>query len=216
MKCLSGLFMVMPLVGTSMAGASIVTFDSLIEGDIGPSFTDSGITFFNLDDRATPGFVNFSIERADGTLSGSGFSPPNTLGFGSWAPGPGAAFSQCGSFMFTTGTVQTHASIDVFEWLSPAGNTISLEAFRNGVLVASDSAVIPGNFQINHWTLSVSGTPFDTLRVIGSGPSDRGIFIGLVDNVVVTPAPHAALGLAAAAVLGWRRRSTEATGKPPA
>ncbi|MCE7975448.1 MAG: hypothetical protein DYG92_14180 [Leptolyngbya sp. PLA1] len=204
MKRVTLLCLAMPLAGASVASASIANFDSFAEGDIGLSFTDAGITFFNLDDRATPGFRTFTIEAAAPTLSGPGFSPPNALGFGSWVPGPGAAFSQCGSFMFTTGSVQTHASIDVFEWLSPAGNIISLEAFRNGVLVASDSAVIPGNFQLNHWTLSVSGTPFDTLRVIGSGSSDRGIFIGLVDNVVVTPAPHTALVLAA--LLGRRRR----------
>lgn len=190
----------------SLASASIANFDSFAEGDIGPSFTDAGITFFNLDDRATPGYISFSIEAAAPTLSGPGFSPPNALGFGSWVPGPGAALSQCGSFMFTTGSVQTHASIDVFEWLSPAGNIISLEAFRDGNLVASDSAVIPGNLQLNHWTLSVSGAPFDTLRLIGSGPSDRGIFIGLVDNVVVTPAPHSALALAMLVLLGHRRR----------
>ena len=198
--------LVASLAGVSAAQASIATFDAFAEGDIGPSFNDAGITFFNLDDRATPGYVNFSIERADGTVSSSGFSPPNMLGFGSWVPGPGAAFSQCGSFMFTTGTVQTHASIDVFEWLSPPGNLISLEALRQGVVVSSASAVIPGNFQINHWTLSVSGTPFDTLRVIGSGAADRGIFIGLVDNVVVTPAPASVLPFAALALMGTRRR----------
>jgi len=190
----------------SSASAAVATFDTLSEGDAGASFTLNGITFFALDDRATPGFINFSIERADGTVSSSGFSPPNMLGFGSWVPGPGAAFSQCGSFMFTTGTVQTHASIDVFEWLSPPGNLISLEALRQGVVVSSASAVIPGNFQINHWTLSVSGTPFDTLRVIGSGAADRGIFIGLVDNVVVTPAPASVLPFAALALMGTRRR----------
>lgn len=190
----------------SSASAAVATFDTLSEGDAGASFTLNGITFFALDDRATPGFINFSIERADGTLSGSGFSAPNTLGFGSWVPGPGAAFSQCGSFSFTTGSVQTFAAIDVFEWLSPPGNTISLQAFRNGNLVASDSAVVPANFQINHWTLSVSGTPFDTLRLIGSGSGDRGIFIGLVDNVVVIPAPHAAIALLGLAALARRRR----------
>lgn len=206
MKKITVLCLALSYAGANVAGASIATFDSFAEGNIGPTFSDAGITFFNLDDRATPGYIDFSIERAEPTLSGAGFSPPNALGFGSWVPGPGAAFSQCGSFMFTTGAVETHASIDVFEWLSPAGNTISLEAFRNGVLVASDSAVIPGNFQINHWTLSVSGTPFDTLRVIGSGPADRGIFIGLVDNVVVTPSPPAAFGLLALGALRRRRR----------
>lgn len=206
MSPIARLFLAIPVVVAGVASASIATFDSFAEGDIGPSFTDAGITFFNLTDRASPGFINFSVENAAPTLSGPGFSPPNALGFGSWVPGPGAAFSQCGSFMFTTGTVQTHASIDVFEWLSPPGNTITLQAFRNGVLVDSDSAVIPGNFQINHWTLAVSGVEFDTLTLIGSGPSDRGIFIGLVDNVIVTPAPGTAIGLAAIGLFGQRRR----------
>ena len=177
------------------AGATVATFDSLAEGDLGLSFTDSGMTFFNLDDRTGAGFVPFSCERADGILSGSGFSPSNALGFGSWVPGSGAAFQQCGSFWISPGAVQTFASVDVFEWLSPAGNIISLEAYRNGVMVGSAGAVIPGNGLINHWTLSVSGVSFDTLRVVGSGPSDRGIFIGLVDNVLVIPAPASAVGL---------------------
>ncbi|MBL8762447.1 MAG: hypothetical protein JNL50_14220, partial [Phycisphaerae bacterium] len=89
--------------------------------------------------------------------------------------------------------------------MSPAGNTISLEAYRNGVLVNSDSAVIPGNFQINHWTLKVSGVAFDTLRVNGSGPTDRGIFIGLVDNVVIAPAPATAV-LGVLGLVAPRRR----------
>ncbi len=179
--------------GASPARASIATFDLFSEGDLGLSFIDTGITFFGLDDRTGSGDVPFSCDRADGTLSGAGFSPPNALGFGSWVPGPDAAFSQCGSFSFSTGTVQTFASIDVFEWMSPAGNMIWLEAYLNGVMVNSEGVVIPGNGQINHWNLSVSGVPFDTLRVNGSGSADRGIFIGLVDNVVVVPAPCSAL-----------------------
>ncbi|MCG3123990.1 MAG: hypothetical protein GIKADHBN_02429 [Phycisphaerales bacterium] len=188
------------------ASGAAATFDSLVEGDLGPTFVDGGITFFGLDDRAGTADAPFSCERADGTLGGPGFSAPNAMGFGSWVPGPFAAFSQCGSFSFTTGAVETFASVDVFEWMSPAGNTIWLEAYRNGVLVASDSAVIPGNLQINHWTLSVSGSAFDTLRVNGTGPTDRGIFIGLVDNVVVVPGPATAGVAAAAVLLGLRRR----------
>ncbi len=188
----------------TVAGGSTATFDALVEGDLGLTFIDGGITFFDFDDRTGAGFVNFSCERADGTVSGPGFSPPNMLGFGSWVPGSGAAFQQCGSFWFSAGGVQTSASADVFEWMSPAGNMIWLEAYRGGVLVDSQGVVIPGNGLINHWTLSVSGTPFDTLRVNGTGPYDRGIFIGLVDNVVVVPSPGAALVLPA--LCAFRRR----------
>lgn len=171
-------------VGGGVASASTATFDDLIEGALDISFTTGGITFFDFDDRAGgPGI--FTIEQADGTLSNPGFSPPNTLGFGGWVPGPDAAFSQCGSFKFTTGSVQDYASVDVFEWMSYAGNTISLEAYRNGVMVNSMTVDIPGNFLINHWNLTVSGVPFDTLRVNGAGPTDRGVFFGLVDNVLV-------------------------------
>lgn len=205
MKASASLCLAVQCFGAGIAGASIANFDSLTEGDLGQSFTSSGITFYNLDDRAGAGFIPFSCERAEGTLSGPGFSPNNTLGFAAWVPGPGAALSQCGSFWFTTGTVQTAASLDLFEWLSPAGNTVSLEAFHNGVLVNSASVVMPGNNLLNHWNLSISGAPFDALRVNGSGPTDRGIFIGLVDNVTVVPAPCSALGLAALGALRRRR-----------
>lgn len=190
-------------LSTGGASASIATFDSLTEGDLGPSFVDGGITFFGLDTRSGGPDV-FNIEQADGTLSGPGFSPPNALGFNAWVPGPGAAFSQCGSFSFTTNSVQTFASIDVFEWMSPAGNTIWLEAYLNGGLVDSTSVVIPGNLQINHWNLSVSGTPFDTLRINGTGPGSLGTFIGLVDNVVIVPAPSTAMAIAVIGLLGRR------------
>ncbi|MCC6677017.1 MAG: hypothetical protein IT436_07730 [Phycisphaerales bacterium] len=178
-----------------IAHASIATFDALGEGALDISFSTGGITFFDLDDRAGGGPVTFAIERADGTLPGPGFSPPNALGFGGWAPGPDAAFGQCGSFWFSSGTVQNFASVDVFEWRSYAGNTISLDAFLGGVMVNSMSIVLPGDGLLNHWYLSVSGVPFDTLRVNGSGPTDRGVFFGLVDNVVIVPEPAAALGL---------------------
>ncbi len=190
---------------TTSAGAWMATFDSLTEGDLGLSFIDSGITFFDLDDGAGTPPVPFSCERAEGLLSGPGFSAPNALGFGSWVPGPGAALQQCSSFKFTTGSVQTFASVDVFEWLSPPGNTISLEAYAGGALVGSSSVVIPGNLLLNHWNLSVSGVAFDTLRLVGTGPGSLGTFIGLVDNVVVVPAPASALGLGVLGVLRRRR-----------
>lgn len=189
----------------AVANASIATFDDFIEGALDISFSSGGITFFDLDDRAGGGPVTFAIEQADGTLSGSGFSPPNALGFGGWAPGPYAAFGQCGSFQFSTGAVQNFASVDVFEWMSYAGNTISLEAYLDGAMVDSTTIVLPGNGLINHWNLSVSGTPFDTLRVNGAGPTDRGVFFGLVDNVVVVPEPATVLGLVVLCAL-WRRR----------
>lgn len=187
----------------AQAQASVATFDSLAEGVLGTTFTDGGITFSDLDDRAGGFPVPFTCERADGTMPGPGFSPPNALGFGSWVPGPGAAFSQVGSFRFTTGTIQTSASIDVFEWGTPGGNFISLEAYLNGVLVRSMTVQTPGDWQINHWNLHVSGASFDTLRINGSGPHSFGTFIGLVDNVVVIPAPPTALALT---LLGLTRR----------
>ncbi|MCG3126704.1 MAG: hypothetical protein CHACPFDD_01557 [Phycisphaerae bacterium] len=189
-----------------VASAAIATFDGLSEGALDKSFTEGGITFFDLDDRAGGFPVTFTVERADGTLSGPGFSPPNALGFGGWVPGSGAAFAQCGSFKFTTGTIQDFASLDVFEFFSYAGNLISLEAYLGGALVNSTSIVLPGNFQINHWNLSVSGEPFDTLVLIGSGPTDRGVFFGLVDNVVVTPEPATVVGLTLLCGLARRRR----------
>ncbi len=203
----TGAWLVLGLMAGSAASGAVATFDTRSEGDLGETFVDGGITFFELDDRAGPGPVSFSCERADGTLSGTGFTPPNVLSFSAWVPGPLAAFDQCGSFRFTTGSVQTFASVDVWEWLSPPGNQIWLEAYMGATLVNSTSVVIPGNLEINHWTLSVSGVPFDSLRVNGTGPGSLGTFIGIVDTVVVTPAPWSALGLIGLGA-GRRRRQS--------
>lgn len=189
------------------AGADIATFDAMSEGDAGTTFLNGGITFYGFDDRAG-GPATFSIDRADGTLSGVGFSSPNAMGFGSWVPGPSAAFAQCGEFWFTTGSVRTFASLDVFEWMSYGGNSITLQAYLGGGLVASDSVLLPGDLALNHWHLSVSAAGFDRLRLVGSGPTDRGVFFGLIDNVMVVPTPGVlgALGAGGLGALVRRRR----------
>lgn len=204
MRRIAKLLLAVGCVSGGVANASIATFDSFAEGDLGTSFTDGGITFFGFDDRAG-GTGHFTAERADGTLSGAGFSAPNALGFGGWSPGQFAAFGQCGSFSFTTGVVQSFASVEVFEFFSYGGNTIALEAYLGGALVNSTSITLPGNLQINHFSLSVSGAAFDTLRVTGGGPTDRGVFFGLVDNVVVVPAPGSALLLLGVCAVRRRR-----------
>lgn len=207
MRAIHGLAIVAAALLAGAAGGATATFDTFPEGILGTSFTDGGITFFDFD-RRLPGDPNlFVVEQADGTLSGPGFSPPNTLGFGGWAPGPSAAFSRCGSFRFTTGTVQDFASLEIFEFFSDAGNVITLEAYLGSTLVNSDSITLPGGASIHHWTLSVSGEDFDSLRLISTGPGNDGVFFGLVDNVVVTPEPATwtLLSLACVALAGRRR-----------
>jgi hypothetical protein len=107
----------------------------------------------------------------------------------------------------TTNTVETSASLDVFTCYSDVeylGNTVTLQAIRNGVVVAENSDLLNAMWgRTSH--LSVSGVDFDTLRLYGSGDALGGDFVGVLDNVVITPEPSALGLVAACALLDWRR-----------
>src|SRR5689334_2034118 len=168
------------------AFAGTAHFDTYTEGVIGVTFTDGGITFSNLDNTLQPvGTASFIAERADGTLTGmSGFSTPNCLGSVGWSPGPGAAFGRTKSYEMTTGSVANHAALELFLGGSYAGNTVTLECWSGGSVVGSDSITVSGGFPEHH-RLEVTGVSFDHVRLIGGGPTDSGVFFGLVDDVTI-------------------------------
>lgn len=181
---------ILMLLSLLFAFAQNANFDSLTEDVITPYLEDGGIIFFDLDRRIEGDVVPtpFGIERADATLSGPFFSSPNTLAFGGYSPGPGAAFTRCGEFKFrlVSGGTGHFASLELFTFLSYPGNRVTLEALRNGVRVGSTTITI-NSIGLSHWTIAVSDVTFDTLRLYGSGTQDRGVFFGLVDNVVISP-----------------------------
>lgn len=159
-------------------------FDTLVEGNFATTIADGGLTFSNLD-NGLGGTQNFCPERADGTLTGmAGFTSPMVLGFTGYAPGAGAAFSRVVSFEISNGSTATQGRLEMYEFGSHAGNTITLEALSGTTVVSSHQITIPSGFAIHHYSFSVGlASPFDKLRVVGAGPTDGGAFFAVIDHV---------------------------------
>ncbi len=178
------------VLSAASAGAQTLTanFEIQSEGWFAQTYTEGSLTFQNLD-QAFPGGsnYNFAIERADGTLAGQpGFTPVNTLGFGGYSPGTGAAFSRCKSFdIVWGGATASEAQIELYEFGNSAGNTVTLQALAGGVVVATDAFTFGGGFSLQHHTLHVLNSSFDSLHVVGGGASDNGVFFALVDTLRV-------------------------------
>lgn len=170
-------------------GDHLATFDSFAEGPYGTELTDGGITFFGLDIRL-PGLPPPSpwvIEQADATLGGMpGFTPRNALACCGFAPGPSAGFGRIGELRFTTGQTETDVSLELYA-LAPPGTVVTLEAIRNGVVVATDSVTLSRNVPpVEHHQLAIAGVAFDQLRLSGSNNPDRGVFFALIDTVRIS------------------------------
>lgn len=174
------------LAAVASAQVHSAHFDAQSEGSLGTSYSEDGIVFSNLDRYLGSPNEVFVAEDASSTLAGmGGFSPPNTLGFGGYSPGPGAAFSRCGSFRITPPGSFDTAELTLFlAGGISVGNLVTLEARLAGALVATDSVVVPGSFGHHAIRLSVSGN-FDTLHLVGSGSENSGSFFALVDSVQV-------------------------------
>jgi len=176
------------VLSAASAGAQTLNanFDVQSEGWNAPVYTEGPITLQNLD-GAFPGqtVYHFTIERADGDLGAlPGFTPLNAMGFFGYSPGPGTAFTRCKSFdIVWTGGLASEAQIEVYELGNDASNSISLVALLGGNVVANTTLQWPGGFQVRHHTLHVGGVSFDSLRVIGSGPNDSGVFFAVVDTL---------------------------------
>jgi hypothetical protein len=182
------------ICNTSLAG--VATFDTLPEGIYGQVLVDGGITFFNGDSRIGPPGGPASalvVDDVSGlfplvTEYAPHFSSPNILTLTSFGVGPDAGGGRVGAISMTTGTSESFASVDVFFGGDPRrkGNTVSLSAYRDGLLVAlTTEPVLPANYQ--HAELSIVGVEFDTLRLEGQGPVENGVLFGGIDNVIITP-----------------------------
>ena len=168
----------------------LATFDSFQEGPYGTEITDGGITFFALDVHG-PGFPpphSWVIERADGTLGGMpGFTSPNALGCCGINPGPPAAFGRIGEFRMTTGDVETDASLELYGFAHDPNTVVTLEAIRNGVVVATHSVPLVRSFHPpQHVHLEISGVEFDELHVVVSSSSDFPFITALIDTVRIS------------------------------
>ena len=174
--------------GGSNAQAQVrfANFDTAVEGSVGPIVNDNGIRFdeydaFNLNGPGS----DMGIEDASGTLGAfPNFTAPNCLDFGTVAPGPVATVGRIGAFRITPPWPARRVQVAFFVLPSlAAGNTITMQTYRNGSPMASDSAVIPTSGSHVRMVLDVSAFGIDEVRIQGSGPNQGGAFFALLDLV---------------------------------
>lgn len=111
----------------------------------------------------------------------------------------------------TPDTVSNFVSLEWFGLFNDGNdNAANLELYRNGSLVRTETFNFAQTFDFYHYTLAVSGTEFDKVRFLATGPANDGTLFGVVDNVTMTPVPEPAsmlaLGLGATALIRRRRR----------
>jgi hypothetical protein len=202
----------LPVAATMITAGT--NFDSLSEGFVGSSFTDGGITFF--DQQPFPTFAIDSLGFSAIEL-GPTFSPPNYLNFGGFlTPGPECCiFGGFQSMRMSFDGEASSARLDVYTFINiSSSNTLALEAYLAGALVAIDSALIssfeetfvfppPLDFTLGHRRFAVSGNHFDELRLVASGPAEL-VFPG-VDNVAI-PEPGVLELIMASGVFALLRR----------
>ena len=202
----------MALAAVSTAAiAEFANFDDLVEGQTFTTLTNGGITFHDYDARfpGSPPPNIFCIEDASGDLTGlPGYSSPNTLGFFGYSPGSGTAFSRVGEIWFDAAVPGTDVSLELFVVSDPA-NIVTMEAYSGGAVVGTD--IVNLNFAgfMDHFTMSIGGVAFDTVRLVGTGPNNEGTFFAVVDNVSITTVPEPGTFIAVGAgiaLLALRRR----------
>ena len=175
----------------------VANFNDKAEGGYGTVITDGGITFSNLDERVPGGRSAFTIEMTTSNLAG--ISLPNDLTTEGYAPGPGYSLNRFGSMSIGFSGLAANASMDVIgvsligSTTDDSGheNTLTLEAFLSGTMVAASQSVEFGdlNGSVVVFHLYVCGV-FESFQLLCAGPVDAGEnFIG-IDNVTITPVPE--------------------------
>lgn len=188
----------------------VANFDDLTEGEVFTTFTNGGIRFYDVS-RHQGGFTNFAIEDASTGFPSGSFSPPNTLGFGGYVPGPDYAFGAFGGMWFTSDTESVRAAMDVWTLpLGTGGNTLTLSGYMEETFVASVSQTIDSSFVPLHFRLELPEGEYSRYWLKSTGPSVSGDSFLLVDNVLVGAVPEPVGPIAIAVgigVLAARRRS---------
>jgi hypothetical protein len=166
-------------------------FDDLNEGSLGSSFSDGGIRFSNLDERIPgPSGDAFTIQTTTANLPR--FSPPNYLTFGGFVPGDTTNFSfgRFGSANIDFPGMGSFASMNLIAFGTSSTNTLTLEGFLGGNVVASDTITFNGaGWDVVGRTISISGM-FDSKRLVAAGPDNNGTDFFGVDNVFITIVPE--------------------------
>lgn len=197
--------------GFEEAAAPVATtdYDDFDEGFIGESFKHGGVTYRELNEvtgefpDGAPFDVSdlgnlFIIETA--TLLYEDFpdfgSSPNALTFGNaYVNGDNLSIGPLASAWLDMEQLSNAVSIDLayYENGPWGGVEIGLDAYRSGLLVASDTLTVadndPGRDNVTTATLSIDGVEFDSLHLRALL---NGIYTAprvMIDDLEVTQAP---------------------------
>jgi hypothetical protein len=192
----------------------IANFDSFTEGPIGPSFTDGGIAFSDLDVALPGGPFNFIAEDAS-AATWSQLSHPNYLTGTGYANGPGYGFGRFRALTITFPGMAKMAGLDIFTPRSIDHNFLTLAAFSKDAVITSAGLWLDQGIELDaaasYHALSISAPSFDklTLLVTDQTGSPAYSFLG-VDNVrvVLVPEPSVFLLSAAVVVFSLHRRKS--------
>ncbi len=210
------------------AGAQVADFEGLAEGFHGNTLVSGGIVFSRPWDRLDPPdsgqifAIDYAASLAESFPGTEAFVSGNVLNINGYVGGSGHAVLRVGSLDMTPASVRTSVSVSLIylvsdprQGLDLSGNSVGLEAYRDGVLVGSAWELTDDvqyttatGVGIGVMTLSLSGVAFDMVRFVTDGPAEGGAALMSLDNVVMIPAPGAAgvAGAVGALVVGVRRR----------
>jgi hypothetical protein len=229
---LAGLAGLATLVATSSPARAGVfeTYESLSEGDLGPTFAQNGVTYRDVNNVS--GFYadgtpfgpldngnDLIIENA--TLFYNDFptygSPVNALTFGNaFIPGDNLSIGALASAWMDVAGGGNAASFDIafYENGVWGGIQYHLDAVQNGNVVASDTFTISdlgGRDNATFRTMSVSGAQFDSLHLYATKNGDYTVPRGMIDNLSISSVPEptslALMGIGGIALIARRRRS---------
>lgn len=204
------------LTAGAQADEFFANFDSFTEGDAGfEEITVGGIRFFDLQRDLDPGSNFFVVDTCTNGILDPNMSSPNVMGIGGYVPGDNIGFGRFKSFEITlAGGFEELRGLEFDFWtfnLNDAGNTVTLEGFKQGVLVDFDS-FSPGSYAINHKRFVLPDDDYDRFVLHSDGPIDNGVVFAVFDNVKMTaiPVPEpftlGAMGIGLAMVAMAKRR----------
>lgn len=216
---------VLSAASASLFAGTVRTFENLPEGFYGTSFTDSGVTYrdVNQTDVVFPnGTTASAADLGDNVVSeDASFFYPDFPGYGSpvksltfgktYVNGPNLSIGPLATVWMDLANPASAASFDMayYENGPWGGIKFHLDAVSSGSVVASDVFVIAdggGRDNATFRTMSVSAATFDQLHFYATFGTDFSAPRAMIDNLTLSDVPEPSLGCAVASIALLARR----------
>jgi hypothetical protein len=191
---------------TGVPGGILTDYDDLAEGFKGIGFHHNGVTYREVNgvggvfpdgDTFTPEDVGDQVIIEDAGYLFKDFpdfgSTPNVMTFGTtYMPGPNLSLGALVQVTLALDTPATAASFEAIYYENGpwGGIQLHLDAYRNGVLVASDVTTLSDLGDRDNLvtrTFSVGGATFDTLHFHATYDGQPSAPRVMIDNLRLTP-----------------------------